>query len=197
MDPVITIETVPISIEYVERESWHSAARTARLRLTGQDGSVSVRSHPIRLPSIDTFEPSASGGRRSFSYTASARYADDGRLEMSVRLENRTGNEYLFRQSGRDIENMMDFLPSSAGGACCIPQDAMRIRFDLNALPSRPAEIRFTPPDLVMKVVEQPKVIIKYVGGPIYIPRSADPDYVEPEPVNQIFDGKPALDVKA
>jgi len=26
-----------------------------------------------------------------------------------------------------------------------------------------------------------PKVVIKYVGGPIYIPRSADPNY-EPPP---------------
>jgi hypothetical protein len=55
----------------------------------------------------------------------------------------------------------------------------------------------FLPPDLELKVVEMPKVIIKYVGGPLYIPRSADPNYIPPEEHNQVFDGKPALDVKA
>jgi hypothetical protein len=55
----------------------------------------------------------------------------------------------------------------------------------------------FLPPDLELKVVEMPKVIIKYVGGPLYIPRSADPNYVPPEQYNQIFDGKSNFDIKA
>jgi hypothetical protein len=47
------------------------------------------------------------------------------------------------------------------------------------------------------KISERPKVIIKYVGGPIYIPKSADPNYIPPEDQNQFFDEKPNLDVKA
>ncbi|HZK02765.1 MAG TPA: hypothetical protein VFC96_07880, partial [Anaerovoracaceae bacterium] len=35
----------------------------------------------------------------------------------------------------------------------------------------------FTPPSFEVEILERPKVIIKYVGGPIYIPKSADPNY--------------------
>jgi hypothetical protein len=35
-------------------------------------------------------------------------------------------------------------------------------------------------PDIELKITQRPQVIIKYVGGPIYVPRSADPNY---EPV--------------
>jgi hypothetical protein len=33
---------------------------------------------------------------------------------------------------------------------------------------------------LEFEITEYPKVIIKYVGGPIYFPRSADPNYEPP-----------------
>ena len=35
----------------------------------------------------------------------------------------------------------------------------------------------FTPGDIEISVEQMPKVIIKYTGGPIYVPRSADPNY--------------------
>jgi hypothetical protein len=35
----------------------------------------------------------------------------------------------------------------------------------------------FMPPDLQLVVTQRAEVIIKYVGGPIYVPPSADPNY--------------------
>jgi len=35
----------------------------------------------------------------------------------------------------------------------------------------------FTPGDIELSVTQQPDVIIKYVGGPIYVPPSSDPEY--------------------
>jgi len=32
-----------------------------------------------------------------------------------------------------------------------------------------------------LEIVELPKVVVKYVGGPMYIPKSADPEYDETE----------------
>ena len=41
----------------------------------------------------------------------------------------------------------------------------------------------FVPGDIEFTMTQRPDVIIKYVGGPLYVPPSADPDY-EPVDVN-------------
>ncbi len=39
------------------------------------------------------------------------------------------------------------------------------------------ASFEFVPADIEISVAQMPDVIIKYVGGPLYVPPSADPDY--------------------
>ena len=38
-------------------------------------------------------------------------------------------------------------------------------------------ESEFIPGDIEFTVTQRPEVRIKYVGGPIYVPPSADPNY--------------------
>jgi hypothetical protein len=38
-------------------------------------------------------------------------------------------------------------------------------------------QFEFVPGDIEISVKQQPDVVIKYVGGPIYVPPSGDPDY--------------------
>ncbi len=61
----------------------------------------------------------------------------------------------------------------------------MEIRYEMDKLnfdwKIDKGEFEFTPGDIELIVEQQPKVIIKYMGGPIYVPRSADPNY---EPVD-------------
>ena len=38
-------------------------------------------------------------------------------------------------------------------------------------------QFEFTPGDIELTVKQQPDVLIKYVGGPIYVPPSSDPNY--------------------
>jgi hypothetical protein len=52
------------------------------------------------------------------------------------------------------------------------------LNFDWNV---QDPQIEFTPGDIEISVKQQPDVIIKYVGGPLYVPPSSDPDY---EPVD-------------
>ena len=42
-------------------------------------------------------------------------------------------------------------------------------------------DFKFTPGDIELTVTQRPEVIIKYIGGPIYVPPSSDPNY---EPVD-------------
>jgi hypothetical protein len=109
---------------------------------------------------------------------------------------------FNYNQVSRGIDNIIDSMPKASTKPSGYGFESMNINFDMSqltgGLPSADSiDTSFLPPDLELKVVEMPKVIIKYVGGPIYIPRSADPNYVPPEEFNRIFDGKPNFDVKA
>ena len=61
----------------------------------------------------------------------------------------------------------------------------MEIRYEMDKMnfdwKLEQGEFKFTPGDIEFTVEQRPDVIIKYIGGPIYVPPSADPDY---EPVD-------------
>jgi hypothetical protein len=121
---------------------------------------------------------------------------------MNVQMENYDASTFNYNQVSRGIDNIINYVPKVSSDYSAYGFESMLINFDMSqlsgGLPSADNEnTSFLPPDLEIKVVERPKVIIKYVGGPLYIPRSADPNYVPPDETNQIFDGKPSFSAKA
>lgn len=201
MKPLISIETVPISIEYVEKKTTHTSSQSASLRISQHDNRMTIQSNPIDIP-MDSFKPSPAVDWQNLSYTATAQYSSDGNLSVNIRMENYDTGNFKYDKVGRDINNIISFLPQMSSQSSDYGFESMQINFDMSrlagGLPSADnINTSFLPPDLELKVVEMPKVIIKYVGGPLYIPKSADPNYIPPEEHNQVFDGKPNLDVKA
>lgn len=202
MEPLITIETVPITIEYVEKKpACDPAGQVAELCVARNENRITIESRPITVQLQDRFVSSPGSNWNHPTYSASARFSDNGNLRMDIRMDEMRANDFLFRQFGRGIENIMDFLPKPSGDVQKT-QERMQISFDLSRLPGGlPAadgiDTSFLPPDLEVKVVERPRVIIKYVGDPIYIPKSSDPDYVPPEESSQGKSPEPILDVKA
>ena len=74
----------------------------------------------------------------------------------------------------------MDFIPSEQPEITWDPGE-MNIRYEMDKLNfdwrvNRP-QMKFTPGDIELTVKRQPDVVIKYVGGPLYVPPSSDPDY--------------------
>ena len=61
----------------------------------------------------------------------------------------------------------------------------MNIRFEMDKLNFdwrvNQTKFEFIPGDIEISVKQKPEVIIKYIGGPLYVPPSADPNY---EPVD-------------
>jgi hypothetical protein len=203
LDPLITIETVPISIEYVEKKAAHSSNQSAKLQFSQEADRLTIQSNPIDITPVDTFEYSNSVDLYNLSYTATAQYSSDGSLSMNVQMGNYKTDAFNYNQVNRGIDNIVSFLPQVLRSS---PKQSsgwenLQINFDVSQVSSLPPagdiNTSFLPPDLELKVVERPKVIIKYVGGPLYIPKSADPEYVPPEDFNQIFDGRPNIDIKA
>ena len=58
---------------------------------------------------------------------------------------------------------------------------AMEIRYAMDKLnfdwKIDRGEFKFTPGDIEISVAQRPSLTIKYTGGPIYVPRSSDPNY--------------------
>lgn len=188
MQQLITIETIPISIKYVEKESSANIdGMSARLQLAKQDNNISIKSKPVRIK-MDSFVQNNKAKTYNLTYTATAQYSDDGNLKLNVEMDNTEANNYVIRQFGRGFTDILGYLTHDSQYSS-YEFNNMQINFDLSQLPNAlPAvnniDTSFMPPDFEIEVVERPKVIIKYVGGPIYIPKSADPDYEPAEKVD-------------
>ena len=181
MGPLITIETVPIKIEYNESKSEHrTALQSAKLNVSRGDHSLTIQSDPISIPVTDTLTRSSTNNWSDLTYTATTQYLGSGNLRMNVQMQNAADNSFQYQQFGRGIDNMIDYFPDHSGSSNQI--ENIQIDFDMSGVfnsnsTADTVDTSFYPPDLEFKVVETAKAIVKYVGGPIYVPPSADPEY--------------------
>jgi hypothetical protein len=189
MKPLISIESIPISIEYTTTRpklKSNTRVQSAELNVSRENDRVTITSNPIRIQLQDRLE-------QSFPqyYTATTEYAENGTLRMNVQFQddpNAEGDAWRYRAAGSGIDRMTEAARASRSAArpiSSMPFIGLKIDFDMARLAeTRPTtqntETDFIPPDLEVEIVEYPRVIIKYVGGPIYFPKSADPNYEPP-----------------
>ena len=194
MKPLIEITTVPIQIEMKTTNAKLEYARgTAEMEVSRDKGGLQIKSRPIRV-NIDTFEArnsitptavrsieqAAQKGRQA-AYTATATIAQQGKLMMETKLGEEVITKFAkdaYKENIRDVS--LDFLPS-------VPPEItwdvgeMNIRYEMDKLnfdwKIGGGSFEFTPGDIEFTVTQRPDVVIKYLGGPIYVPPSADPDY--------------------
>ena len=200
MDPLIEIKTVPIEIQMkVTRAHLEYARGTAQLEISLDKGGLSIRSQPIRV-NIDTFESrnsvmpttatvirqQAQAGKQS-AYQAPAVLAQEGRMMMEARIDQDVIPQLARERAMGDPTNLnIKFLPTTGpdiswdGGELSIQYEMDKLNFDwrMNQM-----QFTFVPGDIEFTMTQRPDVIIKYVGGPLYVPPSADPDY-EPVDIN-------------
>ena len=168
----------------------------------GKDNTVAffrqrIKSRPVKVQ-IDTFEArnsitptavrsieqAAQKGRQA-AYTATATIAQQGKLMMETKLGEEVITKFAkdaYKENIRDVG--LDFLPS-------VPPEItwdvgeMNIRYEMDKLnfdwKIGGGSFEFTPGDIEFTVTQRPEVLIKYVGGPIYVPPSSDPNY---EPID-------------
>ena len=198
MKPLIEITTVPIQIEMKTTNAKLEYARgTAEMEVSRDKGGLQIKSRPIRV-NIDTFEArnsitptavrsieqAAQKGRQA-AYTATATIAQQGKLMMETKLGEEVITKFAkdaYKENIRDVG--LDFLPS-------VPPEItwdvgeMNIRYEMDKLnfdwKIGGGSFEFTPGDIEFTVTKRPEVLIKYVGGPIYVPPSSDPNY---EPID-------------
>ena len=195
MYPLIEIKTVPIEIEMkVSHAKLEYTRGTADLEISRNNGGLSIKSRPIKL-NIDTFEArnsvvptamrsqqqAAQKGQQA-SYTATATYAQHGQMLLNAKLGEDVLGQFAAEAATKDLKlnEGLQFLPSVPPEITWDPGE-MHIRYEMDKLNfdwrvNQP-KFEFTPGDIELSVTQQPDVIIKYVGGPLYVPPSADPNY--------------------
>lgn len=195
MYPLIEIKSVPIQIEMKLTHARLEYARgTADMEVSRDKGGLHIKSQPIRV-NLDTFEArnsvvpttatsiqqAAQKGRQAV-YEATAAYAQQGRMMMETKVGEDVMGQIAASAApvGQDVNLNIQFLPKVGpeitwqGGEMNIQYEMDKLNFDWRL---QKMNFEFTPGDIEFTVKQRPEVIIKYVGGPLYVPPSADPDY--------------------
>ena len=198
MKPLIEITTVPIQIEMKTTNAKLEYVRgTAEMEVSRDKGGLQIKSRPIRV-NIDTYEArnsvtptlarsleqNAQKGKQA-SYKATATFAQQGQLMMKTKLGEEVITQFSKDSLLEGVKDVgLDFIPKTGPEITWDPGD-MTIKYEMDKLnfdwKIGGGSFEFTPGDIELTVTQRPEVIIKYVGGPLYVPPSADPNY---EPVD-------------
>lgn len=194
MQPLIEIQTIPIEIQMKVTDARLEYARgTANLEISRDKGGLQIRSQPIQV-NIDTFEArnsivpttmrsieqKAQKGRQA-AYEATASISREGRMMMEATVDGQVIPN-LARQAvlERPANLNLQFLPTTGpeiswtGGELSVQYEMDKLNFDWRM---EQMQFTFVPGDIEFTMTQRPDVVIKYVGGPLYVPPSSDPNY--------------------
>ena len=199
MKPLIEITTVPIQIEMkTTRARLEYARGTAEMEVSRDEGGLRIQSKPIRI-NIDTYEArnsvtptlarsmeqNAQKGKEA-AYNATATFSQQGQLMMKTKLGEEVITQIAEQTMMKNYKpNVgLDFIPKTGPEIDWDPAE-LNIKYEMDKLSFdwkiNQTGFEFVPGDIEFTVTQRPEVVIKYVGGPIYVPPSADPNY---EPVD-------------
>lgn len=194
MERLIEIKTVPIELEMKVNHAWLDYKRsTVDLEISRNQGGLQIRSKPIKV-NIDTFEArnsvsptamrsieqAAQRGQQKV-YDTTATYARRGDLLLEAKIGEQLISQFAMESQQVNTDFAMKWLPTTGpdiswdGGELNIRYEMDKLNFDWRM---DQGNVEFIPGNIEFTVTQQPDVIIKYIGGPLYVPPSADPDYV-------------------
>ena len=196
MGPLIRITTVPISFEFkVNNARLEKSSGTAELNLTRDKGGLRIQSNNIKL-NLDTFEArnsvsptairsieQASDEGKTAAYEAIARYTNEGTIMMDAKFNGKALDQiFADRAQLPTGEFTVGFTPS-AGAEISWSEPDISIQYEMDKLNFEfklaNGDFEFIPGNIEFNITQYPDVLIEYIGKPLYVPPSSDPDYVE------------------
>lgn len=196
MESLLKITNIPIAFEMkINRAHLEYKNGTADLEIRREQGQMKISSSPIRL-NIDTFEARDSISPASVAssiqnyaqkgknaaYEAIATSMQHGKLMLRAKLgedaigqiiQDKTDKYFTPANAG------IDFIPSTQADLTWSEPDVTieyqmdKMNFDWRILKG---DFEFIPGDIEFNITQYPDVMIEYIGGPIYVPPSADPE---------------------
>ena len=196
MGPLIKITTVPISYELkVNNARLERSSGTVELNLTRDRKGLRIESNNIKL-TLDTFEArnsvsptairsisQAAETGKSAAYEATARYTNEGTIMMDAKLDGNALNQIFANRAQLPTgEFTLGFTPS-ARPEISWSEPNISIQYEMDKLNFEfklaNGNFEFIPGSIEINIKQYPDVVIEYIGKPIYVPPSSDPDYVE------------------
>ena len=198
MNQLIKITSVPIQYELKINNARLEYSRSrAELEISRNDGGLSIKSRPVKL-NLDSTEArnsvvpttarsvaqTAQAGKEA-AYSATAQMAQEGHLLLNAKIgEDVIGQIMQQRTAAPTGEFQLGFTPSAPvdinyeAADLTINYEMDKLKFDLKIANGN---FEFIPGNIEMSITQRPEVRIEYIGGPIYVPPSADPNY---EPID-------------
>lgn len=198
MNQLIRITTVPIQYELkVNNARLEYSRAKAELEISRNEGGLSIKSRPVKL-NLDSSEArnsvvptttrsiaqTAQAGKEA-AYSATAQLAQEGQLLVKADIgQDVIGQIMQQRTAPATGEFQLGFTPSAPvdisyeAADLTINYEMDKLNFDLKVANGN---FEFIPGNIEMSITQHPDVVIEYVGGPIYVPPSADPNY---EPID-------------
>ena len=197
MNPnLLQITTTPIRINInVTRASLEAPGKQLpRMNVRTEKGGFRMEATPVKL-NIDTYQARSSMGMGNLnmpdfykeeaqrgiklSYEGVAKMVEDGNSlgRGSTPVEIAVKNH----RAGFNIQTVVDFIPKT--GADISWQDgALNINYQMDDRNVdwehlEASRLIFNPGKVEINIEQHPQVVIEYVGDPIYVPPSANPNY--------------------
>ncbi|MCM1167755.1 MAG: DUF6470 family protein [Ruminococcus sp.] len=202
---LLQITTIPIKIEIkvTNAKFEHSQEYTQpKVNIKSTNGGYVMQAEPLKL-NIDTYQARKSLGYGnmtdgdmlaqkaqegfSIAFQGTARAVSEG--DQLARGASPSEIALNNARAGATVQTIMEFLPKE-GADITFDAGTLNIEYqmgeqdiDWDVHPESPLE--FIPGNVEFIVRDKPRVEIEYVGDPIYVPPSANPNYEPP-----IFDIK-------
>lgn len=196
---LLKITTIPISIEIkiTKAKLELPEDRQPKVNITTKNGGFVMEAEPIKI-NIDTYQARKSLGYGhmtdgdmlaqkaqegfSLAFQGTARVASNG----DALARGMSASELALQnaRAGATMQTIMEFLPKEGAnitfdeGKLNIDYQLGSQDFDWETMARMPME--FIPGSVELIVRDRPRVEIEYMGGPIYVPASADPNYEPP-----------------
>ena len=198
MEQLLKITTVPVQYELkINNARLEYSRSNAQVEISRSDGEFTIKSRPVKL-NLDTYEArnsvtptlrqsisNAAQKGQEMAYSASATFAREGQLMLKAKIGDDVLNE-IFRQRSQlpTGDFQLGFIPNAPVDIQYQAPD-LTIRYEMDKLnfdlKMEQGNFKFIPGDIQLSITQQPDVLIEYIGGPLYVPPSADPTY---EPID-------------
>jgi len=194
MKPLLEIRSVPVSIEFrVTPAKTERKNINAEVEISRNKGGLSIRSRPIRL-NVDSFEArnsisptamrsvdSAAARGRQVAFDATAMFAREGTMMLDIHLRRNVIPEIAAeRFTPPPADFNIRWLPEHPINMDWVPGD-LHMEYQMDQMDfdwqTNRENFEFIPANIEFTITQHPHVVIEYVGDPIYVPLSADPNY--------------------
>lgn len=197
MKPLLKIQTIPIKIEAQTRRAslQHNPTPQPQVNITRTPGRANIQSRQARV-FIDQTEARANSGLKTVS-RLTRDFAGAGRSAALEATRNAAQEGNMLVDSLGKGEPLIDIAVSKATrplneagaeygqtqlaefqvdpGSVSFDYQMDKLTFDWNV--NTKPQLEYIPPSIEYSIKQYPQVIIEYVGEPIYVPASANPNY--------------------